>query len=463
MNRQAQYALLRPLLAVCFLALAFSPQLVLAQRSGELSLTALVAKIEPAVVRIDAEGHQGEGIGSGFVVSSDGIVVTNHHVIAGAMTASVTFQDKTTARVMGTLAMDRLRDIAVLKISGGSYPTVELAKELPSKGESVAAFGAPIGFSFSATEGIVSSVRESSELREYVKSIEGTWIQTSTPISPGNSGGPLVNRSGKVVGANTLTLVRAQNLNFAISAPDINELLERAKGLSVIPLAEGAGKEKRDSAVEMLKETPSPEAIAELTELMMLADADSQAARLAAARLLLVDPLDVDDPLLRKKVAKAFKRLAFESKFDADLGVRGMDRWGGDHCIPYFAELLEMEDFSGSEAIYAVLSESENPKAAEAIARRLGSFFDGDRAWAALRRMGPRAEPGLIKAVSSSDPDVSLGSIKLLEEFGTKASLAILNEAQRRGTGPVRVAAKRAASKIRVRERKARAKSSSLN
>lgn len=443
------------LLLALLVASSCSVSSAVAQYSSTTSLTDLIVQVEPSVVRIDAKGDQGEGIGSGFVVGSEGIVITNHHVIAGALTASVTFEDKRTARVLGTLALDKQRDVAVLKIDGSGYPALELASDLPRKGESVAAFGSPVGLSFTATEGIISSIRKSEELREYTTKAAGTWIQTSTPISPGNSGGPLVNRSGQVVGANTMTMVHAQNLNFAISSPDIAEVFAASKDKPIIPLAEGAAKEERDVSVATMDGVAQIKAIEKLTELLMVADADSTGARMAAAQLILIDPKDIDDPLLAKRVAKAFKRIAYESKHGADLGVRGMARWGGDFCIPYFAELLEMETFSGSEAVYAVLSESENPKAAEAIARRLGNFFDGDRAWAALRRMGPAAEPGLILAVSSPNPDVSLGSIKLLAKFGTQKSLAILNEAQRRGTGFVRVEAKRAASKIRTRMRKA--------
>jgi HEAT repeat protein len=132
-----------------------------------------------------------------------------------------------------------------------------------------------------------------------------------------------------------------------------------------------------------------------------------------------------------------------------------MARWGGESSVPYFAELLELETFDGSEAIYEVLSESSDPRAAEAIARRVGNFFDGKRALAALRRMGPAAEPGLILAVASEDFDVSLVSVKLLEEYGTEESLPILNEAVRKGVPAVRVAARSAMAKIRARQRKA--------
>lgn len=435
------------------LAMGISLSTCVAQSAGDGELTDLIKRIEPSVVRIDVFSSQGEGIGSGFVVGAEGIVVTNHHVMAGSHHAEISFNDKKKVLVLGTLLLDKDRDIAVVKIEAGSYPKLKLAGKLPSKGTRVVAFGAPQGFSFSATEGIVSAVRSVEELKHSQKKA-GTWIQTSTPISPGNSGGPLVNRAGEVVGANTLVYVQGQNLNFAISSVDIASAVEKAKGQPLLRLIEGAAKEEADVSITSLAGAQRDEAIAKLADLILAVDSDSPAVEEAAMMLLLIDPNEVDDVLLKKKVAKAFKRLAFDSHFHQEEGIRGMARWGGKESVPYFAELLTLETFHGSEAIYEALSESDDPRASEAIASRLSNFFDHERALAALTRMGPAAEPGLIRTVSSPDPDVSLISVKLLAKFGTEASLSILNEASRKGIPAVRVAAKSAMFKIRARKRK---------
>ncbi|NOY41070.1 MAG: trypsin-like serine protease [Planctomycetes bacterium] len=434
-----------------FAPICFASALV----ADDLLLTDLIKQVEPSVVRIDVDGKHGESIGSGFVVDSTGIVVTNHHVIAGASSAEVSFQNKKTAKVLGTLYLDKSRDIAVLKIDGNAYSALRLAGELPLKGASVTAFGAPVGLSFSATEGIVSAVREIEELKEYTSKMAGTWIQTSTPISPGNSGGPLVNNKGEVVGANTMGMVIGQNLNFAISSIDIAEAVKASQQLSLVKLDAGAAMEVAEYSLDRLGGTKLVKAIDEISSLLLVADLDSREAQVLAAQLVLVDPDKVSDAKVKQRVVKVFKRIAYESKSNGELGVRGMARWGGDAAIPYFVELLDMNVFHGEEAIYAALSESKDPRASEAIALRLGSFFDGQRAWAALRRMGPAAEPGLILAVSSSDLDVCLGSISLLAKHGTEASLSILSEAQRKGTPAVRKEAKRAATKIRTRARRA--------
>ena len=440
------------------------------QATARLSLTDLIKQVEPAVVRIDVSGRHGKALGSGFVVGAEGVVVTNHHVMAGSMSAKVTFQDGKKARVLGTLVLDAERDIAVIQIEKGQiekrqiekgkagkggYPALPLASQLPIKGVSVVAFGAPLGLSFSATEGIVSSIRSAEELEEYSSKIAGTWVQTSTPISPGNSGGPLVNLWGEVVGANTMGMMRSQNLNFAISSIDILDAVKQAKGKTVVALSDGAAKEEQEVPISMLAGAHLQQAVEKLADLMLSEDADSRLVQAAAQALLRLDPHKISSAKVRSKVAKGFKRLAFESKFYSEEGVRGMSRWGGKHSIPYLAELLEIETFHGSEAIYKILSQSDDPRASKAIARRLGNFFDRKRALAALRRMGPVAEPGLILAVSDGDVDACLAAIYLLSEHGTSACVPMMIKASKKGVPVVRVAAKKALTVIRTRQRKA--------
>ena len=146
--------------------------------------------------------------------------------MTGAAKATVTFPDGAQFAVLGYLKLDGKRDIALLKIEcpPDKLNPLPLAATAPRKGESVVGFGAPLGLSFSASEGIISAIRTAQDLKDTVHlGVEGTWIQTTTPISPGNSGGPLVNMRGEVVGANTMILTQGQNLNLAISSLDILE------------------------------------------------------------------------------------------------------------------------------------------------------------------------------------------------------------------------------------------------
>src|SRR5262245_13513253 len=166
------------------------------QKKSPGDLPSLITRVELSVIRIDVQKADGKSIGSGFIVNREGIAVTNFHVIQGAQRVSAVLHDGTELNVAGVLAADDERDIAILQIdSQRKLKELVLSAELPLKGESVMAVGAPKGLSFSVTDGLVSAVRRGRDLGELGGPQVGTWIQTSTPISPGNSGGPLVNRN----------------------------------------------------------------------------------------------------------------------------------------------------------------------------------------------------------------------------------------------------------------------------
>lgn len=194
-----------------------------------ISFVDLVEHVDKSVVRVDVMTDTHLGQGSGFVVDFTGTIATNFHVIDGAISAAVEFRDGRRALVMGTLFTDPKRDIAILQISHSAVELhpLDIATVLPKKGEQVVAFGTPLGLSFSTSEGIVSAVRSGSELTSFLRSknhrrdFNGTWIQTTAPTSHGNSGGPLINMNGQVVGLNTLGIPDGQNINFAISCVDI--------------------------------------------------------------------------------------------------------------------------------------------------------------------------------------------------------------------------------------------------
>ncbi len=168
-----------------------------------------------------------QGTGSGFIVSSDGLILTNAHVIDGADKVTVTLKDGRTLEgtVMGE---DRITDIAVVKIESESLPTLTFAdSDTLQIGEWAIAIGNPLGLDNTVTTGIVSATgRNSSQIGVGDKRID--FIQTDAAINPGNSGGPLLNARGEVIGINTAIIKNAQGLGFAIpinSARDIAEQL----------------------------------------------------------------------------------------------------------------------------------------------------------------------------------------------------------------------------------------------
>jgi S1-C subfamily serine protease len=219
-------------------ATEIEPEETPARRSTDLA--DLIDSVENSVVRVNVSGPGGGGLGSGFIANADGTVVTNHHVIEGAATAEVIFKDGRKARVRGVRADLADKDVAVLSIeppSGRPLRPLKIAAGLPRKGEQVVAFGAPLGFSFTASDGLISAIRNGAELNSEFRGIgfnldydpRVTWLQTTAPISRGNSGGPLVNLRGEVVGLNTLSIPElGQNLNFAVSAVDLQRAIATA-------------------------------------------------------------------------------------------------------------------------------------------------------------------------------------------------------------------------------------------
>lgn len=153
-------------------------------------------------------------LGSGFIVSSDGYILTNNHVVKGADKITVRLSDRRElkAKVVG---VDKQTDIAVLKVDAHNLPVVKLGDSNHIKvGQWVFAIGSPFGFDYSVTQGIVSAIGRALPNENYVP-----FIQTDVPINPGNSGGPLFNMDGQVIGINSQIYTRSggyMGLSFAI-------------------------------------------------------------------------------------------------------------------------------------------------------------------------------------------------------------------------------------------------------
>ncbi len=211
----------------------------IAAQTENLEMADLIELVEPSIVRIKVDSDEGERVGSGFFVDREGKIVTNFHVIQGASKIVVGTVDGKQADALGFLIIKPQLDLAIIQIDPSQLTVVPraIAKSLPRKGEAVAAFGAPQGFSFSATRGIISGIRSGQEVSDVLQemskvdvyqmlgfSTETTWIQSSAAISGGNSGGPLVNMKGEVIGVNTWTHPGGQNLNFASTSEQLTDL-----------------------------------------------------------------------------------------------------------------------------------------------------------------------------------------------------------------------------------------------
>jgi S1-C subfamily serine protease len=214
------------------------------QAKTQLSPEEVYAQASPGVVTITCKNDKGEiaNLGSGFFLKNEFVhnpddqmtraqvkakseeegrsiqfayLLTNHHVVKTAARAEIMLSDGSKGRIFWVASEDEPADLALLctiVFSTNSLTRLPLAESTPRVGSAVYAIGSPRGFANSLSSGIVSSFRD-------------TWLQTTAPISPGSSGGPLLNPDGEVVGVTTATRRDAQNLNFAKSVSDIRRFL----------------------------------------------------------------------------------------------------------------------------------------------------------------------------------------------------------------------------------------------
>jgi S1-C subfamily serine protease len=201
--------------------LAVFAAVIAANAQSPLDSPSIVAKISPAVVLIKGESSSGRVLGSGLIISPDGKIATNLHVIRELSNAGVQLASGEIFDTLSVLAFDDRKDLAIIKIPGFDLPTVELGNSNDVRsGERVVVIGSPRGLQGTVTTGVVSAVRDDPAGAGF------KVIQTDASVNPGNSGGPLLNDRGQAIGVVTYKLRGSEGLNFAVPINYVRGMLE---------------------------------------------------------------------------------------------------------------------------------------------------------------------------------------------------------------------------------------------
>ena len=205
------------------------------------SIADVVAMVKPSVVAINVKAtvtnydifgrayqQEGDGAGSGWIISSDGLIVTNNHVIDGATSIMITFNDGSSLPVdLKKVKADSISDLAVLKVDATGLPALKIGdSNLLREGDWVVAIGNSLGEGIRVTQGIVSR-KDVSMQDENGQTLQGL-IETDATINPGNSGGPLVNMAGEVIGITNAKEVATgvEGVGYAISSNEASPLIQ---------------------------------------------------------------------------------------------------------------------------------------------------------------------------------------------------------------------------------------------
>lgn len=185
-------------------------------RASQIDFSQTITEVIKGVVSVGTD----KSAGTGFIVHASGYIVTNYHVVQGARFVKVLTYDGNSYDAM-VVSTDSEKDLALLKINGLFDPLELAAPGSVQIGENVIAIGNPLGLSFTVTEGIVSAID-----REGPNKLKA-YIQTDVTLNPGNSGGPLIDTEGNVIGVNNFKLGNAEGLGFALDSRFVREFIAR--------------------------------------------------------------------------------------------------------------------------------------------------------------------------------------------------------------------------------------------
>jgi S1-C subfamily serine protease len=183
---------------------------------AELKPEELYSAVSPSIVALDVENFAGKHfVGTAFLAAGNRLAVTAWHVVHDARRVEARFADNQRVTVTGLVDKNEKLDLALLQLEAGPRPRITLASAAPRIGSRVYLVGSPRGFDFSISEGLISQIRTLDGVRYY---------QLSCPISPGDSGGPVLNDRGEAIGVVSWRKADAENVGFAIPSPEVAQM-----------------------------------------------------------------------------------------------------------------------------------------------------------------------------------------------------------------------------------------------
>src|SRR5205823_2067732 len=282
--------------------------------------------LRPAVVNLSG-GKRGEGSGSGILFTPDGFLLTNHHVVQAIRRPRIRLNDGRDlgGRVVGT---DPWTDLAVVQAEGGDLPFAAFGDSNRLRvGQLVLAIGSPFGFDSTVTAGVVSALGRT--LRTITGHLVDNVIQTDAALNPGNSGGPLVDAAGQVIGINTAVIQPAQGICFAIPVNMVRnimpQLMKHGKiirgylGLHArtVPVARRFGLEQTGAALVIAVEPDGPAHQAGITEDDLIVSLGEQPVTSVddLHRLLTELPVDVPSAVVLIRAGRRLERLVLPQEY----------------------------------------------------------------------------------------------------------------------------------------------------
>lgn len=344
---------MRPLQMV--MVLGYPLAVLASYSSAQESVAEVVRRSSDAVVLIVISNSAGQetALGSGFLISADGKIVTNHHVIKDAHSAVVKLSNGAFFPVSGVIASDVDKDLAIIKVSGRNLPFLELGDaDNLHVGDHVLAIGSPLGLEGTVSDGIVSALRDVTKMK---------WIQTTAPVSRGNSGGPLLDMSGHVVGVITwgVNLQLGQNLNFAATANEVKNVLA------------GHTQPDKASSQTSLSDTNEIQGLRDIRKVAVGSFGNTEAASLVREKLI-------------NRLTASGKLTVVEDSSDADVvlsGVVGTDLYGRASTATVRLVTKDGRTLWGNEArAYAHIGGSTSSSVAEHFAKGLLKAIAEDKA-----------------------------------------------------------------------------------